>query len=147
MKKKQQKEKKETYGWIWLFIVAFLLIYFWYSYLIVSFYSKPISGTYSNDQILLVGGEMENITFGNTPPGMMQCLMHKVKNNFDFSVKVYFYSRGKIADYITIEPHRLYLEPGEEKDAQICFKPSTATEFGDYEGKLIVLTRRQIFGI
>lgn len=138
--------KKLIFEWAWIILAGFFLAYFILSYLIVDISTEPMKGVFT-PSILSLAIYKENITFGEVPFGFQTYRFTKVSNAFDFPVRMYFFSRGNISDYLQIYPTSVYFGPEETQKIYLFFSPSLAKSYGEYNGQLIILTRRTIFGI
>ncbi len=139
-------KRRFKYNKILLIALIILIICLFYSYLVVEVSFKPITGSLSKNSLSFEIYK-ENITFGETPLNYQINRKTEVDNNFDFPVKIYFYPSGKISKLIEIKPNQLYLEPQETKEIEIYFVNDGKSTLGDYKGNLLVLTRKQVFGI
>lgn len=147
MKKSRLKKNSLKYKWVWVLIAVAMIFYFIGSYLIVGVKVEPMKGSLS-ERNLFFEVDKKNVTFGDVPLGYQMDRRTDVNNEFDFPVKVYLYSSGEMSKFVKILPNRLYLNPGETKKINIYFQHNTLNErLGKYEGKLIVVTRRQILGV
>lgn len=141
-------KKRKFYEWLVVVAVGIFLFYVIMSYIIVEIRSEKMTGRYYDDKdFLSFEFYSHNITFGQVPPDTVMTRKTHVNNDFDFPVKVYFFPRGNIGEMVYVYPKILPLEPGEEGEVHMFFAPSNKNEFGSYEGKLYILTRRTIFGV
>ncbi|MCK4589571.1 MAG: hypothetical protein KAT77_03950 [Nanoarchaeota archaeon] len=141
-------KKRKFYEWLIVLVVGIFLFYFIMSYIVVDLSLEEMAGTYSGDKgFLSFEAYTDNITFGQVFPGYAMNRMTHINTKYDFPVKIYFYPWGDIGEMVYVYPNSLYLEPGKEGEVHLYFAPSSKTDFGSYEGKLYILTRRTIFGV
>ena len=141
------KKRKLKYEWVWLTILVIVIFYFVYSYIIVDINIEPMQGKVGPKNSNFYGMELFNdsITFGEMPRGSVVKRDSKISNGYEFPVKIYFFTNGELGKHIYLEPTSVYLDFNETKNVTMYF-PMAIPE-GHYEGNLIMLTRRTIFGV
>ncbi|MFH1787745.1 MAG: hypothetical protein ABH811_03070 [archaeon] len=85
------------------------------------------------------------LTFGMIAPGSSSSRSLVIENGYDFPIKVEFSAKGNIADFLIFEKI-IYLDPRETSKLSIGTIIITNENPGNYSGKMIVITKRNLFG-
>ncbi len=85
------------------------------------------------------------LTFGVITSGSVSSRSLLIENDYDFPIKTELRAEGSIKKFLVFEKD-VYLEPGENKTVSIGTIDPLGDEFGNYSGKIIVITRRNLWG-
>lgn len=81
------------------------------------------------------------LTFGMIASGTNSKRDLIVENNYSFPIEVQFSVKGNIKEFLVFE-EVIYLESGENKTISINTITATNEEYGNYSGKMIIITKR-----
>ena len=85
------------------------------------------------------------LTFGMITAGSSSSRNLIIENNYDFPIKVEFNVKGDIKRFLVFEKV-VYLDSGENKTVSIGTIDPVNEEYGNYSGKVIVVTKRNLYG-
>ncbi len=82
--------------------------------------------------------------FGRTTPGTQSSTrFFNVSNDKDYPVKFVMETQGDLGKWTQLSESVFILEPGEGKEVRISVLPPKDAPFGEYEGKLRVVTYKR----
>ena len=138
--------KKNTKNKLIVFIFILSLIVF-----LFAFYLN-YSATLKKEEIiatLIIGNKTgfdlnaTALTFGRITPNSNLQRNLIIKNNYNFPIKVKFDAKGEIKKFLVFDK-AVHLKKGEEKNVAITAISSVNSEYGNYSGKIIVITKKDI---
>ena len=84
------------------------------------------------------------LTFGMIAPGTNSKRDLIIENDYNFPIKFEFNVKGDIEKFLVFD-EVVYLKPGENKTVSIYTITPDNEEYGNYSGKMIVVTKRDFF--
>lgn len=81
------------------------------------------------------------LKFGTIPPGNSAFRKIYLENSYNDTVRVKIYVEGKIKDFVEVSDNDFILLKNEKKEVNFVVKIPSETEFGFYEGKIIVFIK------
>ncbi|MFC1801512.1 hypothetical protein ACFLZB_03530 [Nanoarchaeota archaeon] len=116
--------------------------------IIVDVVHRPMAAsvTYGNDILIYNYVNVTPLLIGKTNPSTTIKGFQIANNNFSFPIEIELETSGELAQFVTIEPTKFILAPGEDKKYVVSFRPAFGAETGRlYEGFLKV-TKKRVLG-
>jgi len=82
------------------------------------------------------------LTFGSIKINQSASRNIMIKNEFNKKIAVTITSSGDISKNLVVSENNFILEPSESKNITFSINTKGLTEFGDYEGKVIIISKR-----
>ena len=99
----------------------------------ISFYLSENTGFGSIEGELLIGAITANQSGARAIT---------ISNTFDEKIKVTIESSGETTDQVIVSENNFELEPGESKDVTFTAYTAGLTEYREYRGNIIIISRR-----
>lgn len=141
MAKRKNKKRKKFTLLILVVLVVTLLISFislYNSFTILNIRSLNASLSVSNKIGIELNGTA--LKFGAVLPRGESKKTLILKNYYNFPVKIYLVPKGEIKKFV--EKQVIFLDVGEEKKVEIIAKVPANANYGNYDGKVLIIIKR-----
>ena len=137
--KKQFKLRPFLFFLMILSLLIFLMSLFWNSSQILD--RKEINAKLRISNVTGLQVTNESLDFGRIIYGSNAQKSIKIKNNYNFPIKVEFSVEGNIKPFL-IYQKVVYLSPGESKNISVSTITVTDEPYGFYSGEMLVVFKR-----